>query len=73
MMRAVLGKSVISVRDFVDLKVGDVIRLQNRTTQMSQVYAHKKHFFNAVVGTRNKRLAFRITSVIEGEEDEESS
>lgn len=70
-MRAVLGKSIISVKDFIELRVGDVIQLQNRTNSQLAVYAHKKHIFNGVVGVRNKRYALRVTSMVHGEDGDE--
>ncbi len=66
-----LGKSRISVKDFLELQVGDVIQLQNRTDNLLPVFINKKHAFNAVVGLRKKHLAVRIESIVEGEDNYE--
>lgn len=66
-MRTVLGKGYINVRDFLDLKQGDVIPLNTNTDQPVSIYVQKRHLFNAVIGVRNNRYALRITARTEGE------
>ncbi len=66
-MRAILGNSIITVKDFIDLKEGDVIQLKSRTDSLLPVYVQKQRLFDAVVGIRKKRYAIRLTSMIEGE------
>lgn len=69
-IRAMLGKSHISVKEFLDLKKGDVITLDNRTSDLLPVYINKKHMFNSIAGTRNRRYAIRIVSAEQGEQDD---
>ncbi len=66
-----LGKSRISIRDFLDLQVGDVIQLENRTDNLLAVYINNKHAFNGVVGLRKNHYAVRIESIEEGEKNEQ--
>ncbi len=70
-LRAVIGRSHITVKDFIDLKEGDVVPLKENTSSALSVYVRKRHLFNAVAGVRNKRYAFRITSTVEGDDNHE--
>ena len=69
-LSVLLGRTHISIRDFLDLQLGDVILLENRTDALLPVLINNKHAFNGVVGLRKKRLAVRIDSIEKGEKDE---
>ena len=66
-IRTVQGKSKINVKDFLELKDGDVIQLDARTDSHLSVYAQRKRLFDAIIGIRNNRYAMRITSRSEGD------
>ncbi|RKI85723.1 flagellar motor switch protein FliM [bacterium 0.1xD8-71] len=67
-VKAVLGKTNISVTDFVNLQVGDIIRLDTEVEQDLKVYVGNIKKFTALPGTSKDRNAVRVTSVIrEGE------
>lgn len=67
-VKAVLGKTNISVTDFVNLQVGDIIRLDTEMEQDLMVYVGNIKKFTALPGTSKDRNAVRVTSVIrEGE------
>lgn len=67
-VKAVLGKTSISVTDFVNLQVGDIIRLDTEVEQDLKVYVGNIKKFTALPGTSKDRNAVRVTSVIrEGE------
>jgi len=66
-MRTLLGKSNVNVKDFLELKKGDVIQLKNRTYEPLQIYAENKYVFDAVAGIRNKRYAIRILNDVDKE------
>ncbi len=67
-VKAVLGKTNISVTDFVNLQVGDIIRLDTEIEQDLKVYVGNIKKFTALPGTSKDRNAVRVTSVIrEGE------
>jgi len=68
----ILGKTVISIADFISLKTGDVIALKDRTENPLSVYIQNKHVFDALIGIRKQRYALRILSVREGEEQNEN-
>ncbi len=65
-----LGKTHISIREFLELQVGDVIQLENRTDKLLPIYINNKHAFNGVVGLRKNHYAVRIESIEEGEKNE---
>jgi len=67
-IKAVLGKSVISVNDFVNLQCGDIIRLDTRTEQELEIYVGNIKKFMAMPGKSDDKYAVRITSVIREEE-----
>ena len=68
-VKAVLGKSRISVTDFVNLQCGDIIRLDTNVEQDLNVYVGNIKKFTALPGSNKDRYAVRVTSVFrEGEE-----
>lgn len=67
-MKAVLGKSTIAVSDFVNLQVGDVIRLDTHIDSELSVYVGNIRKFTALPGASKENYAVRVTTVIrEGE------
>lgn len=65
---SVLGKSSISVSDFVNLQIGDIIRLDSRIDEELSVYVGKIKKFAALPGSSKDKYAVRVTTVIrEGE------
>ena len=67
-VKAVLGKTKVSVNDFVNLQVGDIIRLDTDIEQDLQVYVGNIKKFTALPGSSKDKYAVRVTSVIrEGE------
>ena len=67
-IRAVLGRSTISVSDFVNLQVGDCIRLDSRVDEDMNVFVGNIKKFTALPGAEKDSYAVRITSVIREEE-----
>lgn len=67
-VKAVLGKSIISVADFMNLQVGDCIRLNTRVDSDMEVYVGNIKKFTALPGANKESYAVRITSVIREEE-----
>ncbi len=67
-VKAVLGKSVVSVSDFINLQIGDVIRLDTHLDSELPVYVGNIRKFTALPGASKDDYAVRVTSVIrEGE------
>lgn len=67
-IKAVLGKSTLSVSDFLNLQVGDCIRLDSRVDTDMDVYVGNIKKFTALPGANKDSYAVRITSVIREEE-----
>lgn len=66
-VKAVLGKSSISVGDFTALHTGDVIRLDSQIDNELEIYVGNLKKFNAVPGSSKDKYAVRVTAVL-GEE-----
>lgn len=67
-IRAVLGRSTISVNDFINLQVGDYIRLDSKVDEDMNVYVGNIKKFTALPGAEKDSYAVRITSVIREED-----
>lgn len=67
-VKAILGKSVISVMDFANLSVGDIIRLDTKTDSELEVYVGNIRKFTALPGSNKDKYAVRVASVIREEE-----
>lgn len=67
-VKAILGRSTISVSDFADLQIGDVIRLDTQLDSELNVYVGNLKKFTAMPGSNKDRYAVRVTTVLrEGE------
>lgn len=67
-VKAILGKSVISVNDFASLQLGDIIRLDREVEDELDIYVGNIRKFTALPGSSNDKYAVRITSVIREEQ-----
>lgn len=67
-VKAVLGNSTISVNDFINLQVGDIIRLDTKVEEELDVYVGNIKKFTALPGASGDRYAVRVTSVIREEQ-----
>lgn len=68
-MKAVLGKSKISVSDFVNLQVGDIIRVDKKVDEELDVYVGNIRKFMALPGYSEDKYAVRVTEVIREESE----
>lgn len=67
-VKAVLGKSQVSVNDFIHLQVGDIIRLDADVGSDMEVYVGNIKKFAALPGSSKDKYAVRVTSIVrEGE------
>ncbi len=67
-VKAVLGKSKISVADFMGLQLGDVIRLNTKVDSDMDIFVGNIRKFTALPGASEDAYAVRVTSVIREEE-----
>lgn len=63
-----MGTSAISITDFINLQIGDIIRLDSSVESELDVYVGNIKKFKAVPGTEKDKYAAQITSVIREEE-----
>lgn len=66
-VKAVLGKSHISVNDFIGLQPGDIIRLGTDVSSEMEVYVGNIKKFKALPGSSKDKYAVRVTEVIREE------
>ena len=66
-IKAVLGKSSITVSDFVNLQVGDIIKLNSKIDTEMDVYVGNIKKFKSLPGTSKDGYAVRVTSVLREE------
>ena len=66
-VKGVLGNSIITVNDFVNLQCGDIIRLGTRTDDELEIYVGNIKKFMAMPGKSDDNYAVRVTSVIREE------
>ncbi|MBO5302614.1 MAG: flagellar motor switch protein FliM [Lachnospiraceae bacterium] len=67
-IKAYLGRSTVSVQDFTNLQVGDIIRLDTKVDQELDIYVGNIHKFSALPGASGDKYAVRVTSVIREEQ-----
>ncbi|MCQ2532883.1 MAG: flagellar motor switch protein FliM [Saccharofermentans sp.] len=67
-IKAQLGKSVITVNDFINLQRGDIIRLGTKEDEELSIYVGNIKKFMAMPGKSGDNYAVRVTTVIREEE-----
>ena len=67
-VKAELGKSTISVKDFVNIQKGDIIKLNTRVNDELGVYVGNIKKFFALPGTSSDSYAVKISQVIKEED-----
>ena len=68
-MKAVLGTSEINVQDFVNLQLGDVIRLDRKVDDELEVYVGNIKKFKALPGYSDNKYAVRVTEILREESE----
>lgn len=66
-VKAILGRSTISVNDFINLQRGDVIKLDTKVEQELDVFVGNIKKFTALPGASGDGYAVRVTSIIREE------
>ncbi|MDO4166462.1 MAG: flagellar motor switch protein FliM [Eubacteriales bacterium] len=67
-VRALLGKSWISVNDFMNIQIGDIIKLDTKIDDELEVYTGNIKKFHALPGATSDSYAVRVTSIIREEQ-----
>ena len=68
-VRAQLGSTMLNMYDYLSLKIGDVLLLDQRTDDPVKVWVDKKVKFWAEPGNAKHQQAIRITRVISDQEE----
>jgi flagellar motor switch protein FliM len=68
-MKAVLGQSTISVGDFANLQIGDIIRVDKKVDDELDVYVGNIKKFKALPGYSEDKYAVRVTQVLKEESE----
>ena len=66
-IKAVLGNSVITVADFSQLQVGDIVKLDTKVDDELDVFVGDIRKFAALPGASGKEYAVRVTQIIREE------
>jgi len=66
-MKTLLGRSSISVMDFINLQVGDIIKLDSHVDEELDVYVGNIVKFKALPGSGNDNYAVKVTEIIREE------
>jgi flagellar motor switch protein FliM len=66
-IKALLGKSNISVMDFINLQVGDIIKLDSHVDDELNVYVGNIVKFKALPGSGEENYAVKVTEIIREE------
>lgn len=67
-VKAMLGRSTISVNDYINIQIGDIIKLDTKVNDELEVYVGNKKKFTALPGATSDSYAVRVTSVIREEQ-----
>ncbi len=67
-VKAVLGTSQLSISDFANLQLGDIIRLDRLVEDELDIYVGNIKKFTALPGASGDKYAVRITSIIREEQ-----
>ena len=67
-VKAMLGRSTISVNDYINIQIGDIIKLDTKVNDELEVYVGNIKKFTALPGATSDSYAARVTSVIREEQ-----
>lgn len=66
-IRAVLGKSIISVNDYIHMQRGDIIKLDSKVEDELKIFVGNIYKFTALPGLSSDAYAVKISSIIREE------
>lgn len=66
-----LGKSYITVEDFLNLSIGDCITLNKKTSEPLKLYIDNNPYFNVYAGTMGNKVGVQISEIIDKDVEED--
>ena len=68
-IKAILGKTNLTVAEFIELQKGDVIQLDSTVNSELEIMVGNIHKFNGRPGVKKNRVAVKISETVRKEED----
>jgi len=68
-IEAMLGNIELTLKDILDLKIGDIVRLSNPANDVVTVYVDGKDRFRGEIGLRRFRKSIKISEIVYTEKD----
>ncbi|MFZ5648362.1 MAG: flagellar motor switch protein FliM [Bacillota bacterium] len=68
-LEVILGETQITVQDFLNLQVNDVLTLSRKIDHDLELYVEKELKFGVQAGRLNKNLAVQVVALIEGDRE----
>lgn len=59
-LEVLLGKTSITIEDFMDLQLGDVIQIDKKVDEVLEMYVEENLYFHVQPGLHNKKLSVQI-------------
>ncbi|MDN6409745.1 MAG: flagellar motor switch protein FliM [Tetragenococcus halophilus] len=66
-LKVLLGESEMSIQNFMDMEVGDIVKLDNKTSKPLSMLVGGKPYFHVKPGTIKNQMAAEVLEFIEGE------
>ncbi len=67
---AILGTSRISIKQLLDLEVGNIIKLDNPASNKAMLTVDKKEVFETQMGVRRHHKTLQLTQIVKNDKDE---
>lgn len=68
-VRAELGTAQMTIQEFINLQLGDLLILDSKPTEENMVYVRGKPVFKGIIGRKDKYRAIRITKRLHEKEE----
>lgn len=71
MLKGELGRTVVTVKELLELQVGDVVKLNSNVEEMSNIYVGNDIKFTGVIGNIRNKIALKIVDVKKDGDDKD--
>lgn len=66
-LKVILGESAMSIQDFLDMEEGDIVQLDNKTSNPLNMLVGGKPYFHVKPGKLKDKMAVEVLEFVEGE------